>query len=469
MLTSESDSLPALTTPAAARSVVLDVPSQLFRIAVLVLPGAVLLVVPYSLDYPYPDLGAYPAHVWSTALAIAGFWLLLAALVLISGDSLSPWVALFSAVAIGNVGTISDGLIVPSAWSWIGVFGTSLVALLAASSLLLKVFGWRHWGRALVGSLVLSAIGVVGFALNAAFPKDPIWAGPPGLVMALFVATPVFVLLKKPGLWSGGSGTQRPEPPTSVATPGPEHPWVATPAAAPSVEAGSLFTGGVFGDGALTAGGIEPPKPEELTLDDRRRFGPPKRTWLGGCPWWGWVYLLTFLWSVGDVELPLRMIGLGDPWLTVAAIVVVVVVGTGIVVLAPKLRTWAQLWLDSTSRIWTRLDSRAFALQKSASSTLESDPNLAQAATLYGQALALAETGGRPLLLAAACNNLASVYAQQNRARDAIPYLERALQLRTAYAGASNDATVSSIQRLAKAYSAAGRQAEADQLNARFS
>lgn len=460
------------TTSAPRRSVALDGLSQLLRLAVLVVPGATLLVVSYSLDYPYPDVGAYPAHIWSTAVAVAGFWLLLVALVLMSGDALSPWVALLSAIAIGNVGAISDGLIVPAVSSWIGVLGTALVVLLAASSVLVRAFGWRHWGRAVIASLVVSAVGVGAFVLNAALPTSPIWNGPPGLLVALLVATPAFVVLKKPGLWSRrAAGTARPEPSLPVASPSPERPTpVATSTAASTEEARSLFRGGVFGQEYLTASlAVERTRPDELTPQDRQRFGPPKRVWLAGCPWWGWIYVAAFLWSVGDAELPLRMVGLRDPWLTLLAIVAVALMGAGIVILGPKIRSWALLWLDPWSRAWNRLDSRAFALQKSATTTLESDPNLSQAAALYKQALELAEVGGRPLLVAAACNNLASVYAEQNRMQDAIPYFERSLQLRTAYAGAANDATVGSIQRLAMAYSAAGRQSDANVLNARFS
>jgi hypothetical protein len=74
------------------------------RPALLLAPGFALLAVYYALDYPYPDPGAFPAHVWSTAGAVAGWLLFLTAVVLISPSPLTRWMALFSAIAVGAVG-----------------------------------------------------------------------------------------------------------------------------------------------------------------------------------------------------------------------------------------------------------------------------------------------------------------------------------------------------------------------------
>jgi len=84
------------------------------------------------------------------------------------------------------------------------------------------------------------------------------------------------------------------------------------------------------------------------------------------------------------------------------------------------------------------------------------------------QALRLAESSGRPLLIATSCNNLAGVYADENRMQDAIPFYERALQLRAAYAGPNNVVTIDSTRRLVAAYSVIGRQTDAARLNERF-
>ncbi len=77
----------------------------------------------------------------------------------------------------------------------------------------------------------------------------------------------------------------------------------------------------------------------------------------------------------------------------------------------------------------------------------------------------MAESSKRPLLIATSCNNLAGVYADENRMQDAIPLFERALQLRKAYAGANNVATINSTRRLSAAYSVSGRQTDAAVLN----
>jgi len=430
---------------------------QLLRPLLLLAPGAVLLVVYYWLDYPNPDAGAYPAHVWSASGAVAGWWLLLAALVLISNSALAAWAALLSAIALGNVGVGGDGLIVASAASWIGVLGACVVLLIAASNTLLSTFGRR---RALIGSLVLCAVGVGVFVLNSAFPRNPIWDGPAGLLLASLVVTPGFVFLRRPWLWSRAAPVQ----PQAIPAPPP-----ASPFASQAEDGGSLFRGGVFGEeGSTSRAYVETSKADELTPSDRKRFGPPKRFWLAGCPYWGWVWFLTAAWAVNDVRQPLRLVGFGDIVATAFGIVIVILLGAFLAIVGPKIRGRLQPWLDKTAGEWVRLDSKAWALQKRATVDSPADANLSEAEVLYKQALAVAEASDSPLLIATACNNLAGVYGQENRLQDAIPLFERAWQLRAAYAGADNEATLDSIQRLGSAYLTAGRPADAAQMQARL-
>jgi hypothetical protein len=432
---------------------------HLVRPLLLVAPGAILLVVYYQLDYPYPDLSAYPAHVWSAFGAVAGWWLLLAALVLISGGSIATWVALLSAIALGGVSFDGGGVTIRSASSWLGVLGACLVLLIAVSNTLVSTLGRR---RALIGSLVLCAAGIGAFALNSAFQSSPIWNGPPGLLVASLVLTPGFVLARRPWLWSRLTPVQ----PQSSSLP-----LAAPPVAAPPDAGGSLFHNGVFDEvqWPTNPAPVATTSKDELTPDDRARFGPPKRFWLAGCPWWGWVWLLIGASAVNDVAEPFRLAGFRDPLADVLAIAVVILVGGLVLIVGPKIRTALQLWLDRTAAEWERLDSKAWALQKLATGASPSDAtSLSEAEALYKQALAVAEASNRPLLIATASNNLAGVYGQENRIEDAIPLFERAWQLRAAYAGASNEATLDSIQRLASAYLTGGRQGDAARLQSRL-
>ena len=407
----------------------------------VVAPGLALLVIFYSLDYPYPDAGAFPAHAWSAAGAVAGWLLLLVGLVLISASPFTTWTALFSAIAVGAVGVDSDGQVSREVSTWLGVLGSSVIFVVVAARTLINVFGPR---RARVYSLAVCAIGIAAFGLGSLYPRSPIWNGPPAGLLAALVITPAFVVLRRPYFWVKPPPVQVPDqPPTAEAT-------------KPKPFESSLFHQGVFSEEAQ----ISPPSAEmrprdQLTPEDEGRFGPPKMTsWLAGCPWWGWVYLLVFAWSVNDVAQPLLRTGANNVVAYGVAILGLALVGTFIAIPGPRIYLSVRPWLDATIGDWERLDNQALALQKVAKTDAPTDENLRQAEVLYRQALQVAEAAERPLLIATASNNLASVLAQQDRMPEAIRLFERALQLRKAYAGENSEVTTSSIQRLEAAYQA---------------
>ena len=444
------------------------VPQQL-RPFVLLAPGAVLLVTLYWFDYPNPDAGAaYPAHAWSTAGAVAGWWLELAALALIGRTQMIGWLALFSALAIGSVNGDNATLLTSAALPYAGLFGASLVLLFASSGAVLSAYGRR--GR-IAWSIAFASIGIAIIVFNSIFPSNPIWGGPVGVWAASLVAAPVFIWVRSlkvnyvdaPTESKGAPGptvgeTQIP-PSSSVAPQGEAVQWPES--------SGSLFKGGVFGEEASSRGSVETMANTagELTSSDRFRFGPPKQRWLAGCPFWGWFWLITVLWAITIAAQPFRHFGASDNLANGGAILVVILLGAGTAVLGPRVQLWSQLWLDSLSREWEQLDSRALALQRCATHHSSTDENPSQAETLYRRALEMAESSKRPLLIATSCNNLAGVYADENRMQDAIPLFERALQLRKAYAGANNVATIYSTQRLSAAYSVGGRKTDAAMLN----
>jgi tetratricopeptide repeat protein len=426
---------------------------HLVRPALLLVPGFALLLLYYSLDYPYPDSGAFPAHVWSTAGAIAGWLLVLTALVLINASPLTTWVALFSAIAVGAVGVDSDGQVSRDLSTWIGVAGSCLVFVIVTARTLVNAFGLR---RARVYSFAACVIGVGTFLLNSLYPQSPIWNGPPSLLLAALVVTPAFVLLRRPYFWSK---------PVSVQTLGQPDAAHTTTQQAPD---STLVTGSPFDEEASTspasASGQMSPDARywwdgqrwrdvmttsgQLTPQDQARFGPPKSFWLAGCPWWGWVYFFAFAWSVNDIAQPLLRAGANNYLAYGAAIVVLILVVVFIAIFGRRIYIGLQPWLDITIGDWQRLDTKALALQKSANVDAPSDANLAQAEALYRQALNVAEAGERPLLIATASNNLAGVYGQEGRIPEAILLFERALQLRKAYAGENSKASVNSLQRL---------------------
>lgn len=78
----------------------------------------------------------------------------------------------------------------------------------------------------------------------------------------------------------------------------------------------------------------------------RWRYGPPEKDWLVGCPWWGWVLLISFFWSVNIAVRPFRQLGAPEIVAYGAAVVVVVLAGAAAVVLAPKVQSWSRHWLE---------------------------------------------------------------------------------------------------------------------------
>ena len=414
---------------------------RLVQPLLLVAPGLALLVIFYSLDYPYPDAGAFPAHAWSAAGAVAGWLLLLAGLVLISASPFTTWTALFSAIAVGAVGVDSDGQVSRDISTWLGVIGTCVIFVVVAARTLINVFGPR---RARVYSLVACAMGMGAFGLGSLYPQSPIWNGPPAGLLAALLVTPAFVVLRRPYFWVKPTPAQVPDQPQTAQ------------ATKPKPFDSSLFNQGVFGEEAqipLPSAEIRPR--DQLLPEDEDRFGPPKTTsWLAGCPWWGWVYLLVFGWSVNDVAQPLLRTGANNVVAYGGAIIALALVATFIAIAGPRIYLRLQPWVDPTLGDWQRLDNKALALQKGAKTDAPTDEDLMQAEALYRQALLVAEAAERPLLIATASNNLASVLAQEDRMPEAIGLFERALQLRKAYAGENSDATTSSIQRLAAAHQA---------------
>jgi hypothetical protein len=413
------------------------------RPALLLAPGLALLAVYYALDYPYPDPGAFPAHVWSTAGAVAAWLLFLAGLVLISPSPLTRWMALFSAIAVGAVGVGSDGQVSRDSSTWIGVVGSCLVFVIVVARTLVNVFGLR---RACVYSFGACAIGVGALVLNNLYQQSPMWNGPPGLLLAALVITPVFVLLRRPYFWSKRVAIQtldRAETRNTTSQSGFDS---------------GLFKGGIFGlEASTTQGSAAIGPPDQLTPEDKARFGPPKSFWLAGCPFWGWVYFFVFALSFNEVAQPLRRAGAKDFVAYGGAILIVILGGAVLAILGPRITIQLQPWLDVTIGDWKRLDTKALALQTSAKVDAPTDENLAKAEALYLQALDVAEAGERSLLIATASNNLASLYAQEGRMPEAIRLFERALQLRKAYAGENSEATLNSIQRLEAAHLASGR------------
>jgi len=410
----------------------------LVRPALLIMPGSILLLVYYSLDYPYPDSGAFPAHAWSAAGTAAGWLLLLMALVLISASPLTTWVALFSAIAVGAVGIDSDGQVSRDLSTWVGVIGSCLVFVVVAGRTLVNAFGLR---RARVYSFVACAIGIGAFVLNSLYPESPIWNGPPSLLLAALVITPALLLLRRPYFWSKQ---------TDVLT---QNQAETAHTTEQSPFDSGLIKKGAFGeDASAIPASIEIEPRDQLTRQDQARFGPPKSFWLAGCPWWGWVYFFAFAWSVNDIAQPLRRVGANNYVAYGGAIVVLILLGASIAIIGPRIYIGLQPWLDVTIGDWERLDTKALTLQKSAKVDSPPDANLVQAEALYRQALDVAEAGERPLLIAIASNNLASVFAQEGRMPEAIRLFERALQLRKAYAGENSEATVNSIQRLEAAH-----------------
>ncbi len=283
------------------------VPQQL-RPFVLLAPGAVLLITLYWFDYPNPDAGAaYPAHAWSTAGAVAGWWLELAALALIGRTQMIGWLALFSALAIGSVNGDNATLLTSAALPYVGLFGASLVLLFASSGAVLSAYGRR--GR-IAWSIAFASIGIAIIVFNSIFPSNPIWDGPVGVWAASLVAAPVFIWVRSlkvnyvdaPTESKGAPGptvgeTQIP-PSSSVAPQGEAVQWPES--------SGSLFKGGVFGEEASSRGSVETMANTagELTSSDRFRFGPPKQRWLAGCPFWGWFWLITVLWAITIAAQP---------------------------------------------------------------------------------------------------------------------------------------------------------------------
>src|SRR6266567_8628592 len=168
------------------------VPQQL-RPFVLLAPGAVLLITLYWFDYPNPDAGAaYPAHAWSTAGAVAGWWLVLAALALIGRTQMIGWLALLSALAVASAEGDNATLLTSPALPYLGVLGACLVLVLASSGAVLNNFSRRE---RITWSLVFAAIGIAVIALNSIFPRNPIWDGPVGFWCASLVASPFFIWL----------------------------------------------------------------------------------------------------------------------------------------------------------------------------------------------------------------------------------------------------------------------------------
>jgi hypothetical protein len=410
----------------------------------LVAPGLALIVIFYSLDYPYPDAGAFPAHAWSAAGAVAGWLLLLASLVLISASPFTTWTALFSAIAVGAVGVDRDGQVSRDVSTWLGVVGSSVIFVVVAARTLINVFGPR---RARVYSLAACAMGIGAFGLGSLYPQSPIWNGPPAGLLAALLITPAFVVLRRPYFWVKPTPVQVPDQPQTA------------PATKPVPSDSSLFHQGVFGEQAQ----IPPPSAEmrprdQLTPEDEVRFGPPTTTtWLAGCPWWGWVYFLVFVWSVNDVAQPLRRTGANNVVAYGGAILALALVAAFIAIAGPRIYLSLKPWLDPTIGDWQRLDNQALALHNGAKTDAPTDEDLMQAEALYRQALQVADAAERPLLIATASNNLASVLAQQDRMPEAIRLFERALQLRKAYAGENSEATTNSIQRLEAAHHV-GRQ-----------
>ncbi len=407
----------------------------------LVAPSLALLVIFYSLDYPYPDAGAFPAHPWSAAGAVAGWLLLLASLVLISATPFTTWTALFSAVAVGAVGVDSDGQVSRDVSTWLGVVGSSVIFVVVAARTLINAFGPR---RARVYSLAACAIGIGAFGLGSLYPQSPIWNGPPAGLLGALLITPAFVVLRRPYFWVKPTPVRVTyQPQTAQAT-------------KPKPFDSSLFRQGVFSEEAQTPASSAEMRPrDQLTPEDVERFGPPKaRSWLAGCPWWGWVYFFVFAWSVNDVAQPLHRSGANDVVAYGGAILALALVGAFIATAGPRIYLRLQPWLDATLGDWQRLDNQALALQTAAKTDAPTDENLIQAEALYRRAFQVADAAERPLLIATASNNLASVLAQQDRMPEAITLFERALQLRKAYAGESSEATTNSTQRLEAAHQA---------------
>ncbi len=341
----------------------------LVRPALLIMPGSILLLVYYSLDYPYPDSGAFPAHAWSAAGADAGWLLLLVALVLISASPLTTWVALFSAIAVGAVGVDSDGEVSRDLSTWVGVVGSCLVFVVVTGRTLVTAFGLR---RARVYSFVACAIGIGAFVLNSLYPESPIWNGPPSLLLASLVITPALLLLRRPYFWSKQTDvlTQN-EAETAHTT--EQSPFDS-----------SLIKRGAFGEEASAIpASIEIEPRDQLTRQDQARFGPPRSFWLAGCSWWGWVYFFAFAWSVNDIAQPLRRVGANNYVAYGGAIVVLILLGAFIAILSPRIYIGLQPWVDVTTGDWERLDTKALTLQKSAKVDSPSDANLVQAEALY--------------------------------------------------------------------------------------
>src|SRR6266571_5045500 len=143
----------------------------------LVAPGTAILFIVYWLDFPNPDMGVYPAHVWSTVAAVAGWWLVLAALALIGRTQMIGWLALLSALAVASAEGDNATLLTSPALPYLGVLGACLVLVLASSGAVLNNFSRRE---RITWSLVFAAIGIAVIALNSIFPRNPIWDGPVG-------------------------------------------------------------------------------------------------------------------------------------------------------------------------------------------------------------------------------------------------------------------------------------------------
>jgi tetratricopeptide (TPR) repeat protein len=167
----------------------------------------------------------------------------------------------------------------------------------------------------------------------------------------------------------------------------------------------------------------------------------------------GFALLIALLYGVSIPANALTAMGVPGVLAWAAGIALVIMVIAGLVF---GWRRFVSL-RDKPLAQWQKLDSQAFALQKRAEANPGSDAELSAAESLYKQALDVAEASHRPAMIATALNNLAGLYMDEDRSKDAIPMFERALELRRSALGSDDEMTLKSLERLSGTYAAVNR------------
>ena len=148
-------------------------------------PGAVLAAIMYGADPSFEDGFASP-HLWSNVGVIAGWWMVLAGLVVIASNQITRWMGLIAAasyLAGSTQGSAGALLFV------LGFLVTAAMALVVTTTYAVNRYGVR--GRATTAAALI-AIGVAAL-LSFGYPDSLYLDNPATQVWAALVVSPFAV------------------------------------------------------------------------------------------------------------------------------------------------------------------------------------------------------------------------------------------------------------------------------------